>query len=109
MKKYARFYFKGGLIITGVAKYTKVGYNPYMKDHPISLKITPLESVWSGSLHFTTHFPITFGLWDLEQIILVKDYLSCESDTEIFLKVKKNPKHYFEYWKKIAKKIETSF
>lgn len=108
MKKYAKFYFKGGLIITGERKDVEIGYNPYMKKiHPVSVKITPLESVWTGNLHFTVHFPITFALWDLLRVVLVEDYLSTETEVKTFLIVKENPKHFYRYWKRVAEKLET--
>lgn len=106
MYKYAIFYFKGGLKITGVAKDTLVLYNEFMKDHPIAIKITPLESVWTGSLHFVTHTYIRFSLWDLNRVDLVEDYLCNDTRIKSYLVVKENPKRFYSYWKRIARKLE---
>lgn len=104
--KYAKFYFKGGLIITGLAENVKVVYSPYIKNHPVSIEITPLESVWTGNMHFTTHAKITFNLWDLISVVLVENYLSTEGKVKTYLTVKENPKNYKIYWLSVAKKVE---
>lgn len=104
--KYGRFYFKGGLIITGVLADVEVKYNPHMKDHPVAVKIIPLEQIWTGNIHIITHSSVRFALWDLEQVTLVEDYLCEESRTRVALTVRENPKRFYSYWKSVARRLE---
>lgn len=104
--KYCHLYFKGGCKVTCRIDSIKVGYNPYIKSHPVSITILPLESIWTGNLHLTSHHPVTFNLWDLKQVVSVKDWLCSESSTKNFLTVLEHPIRFYYYWKCIANKLE---